>query len=223
MKILDRIVTFARVSPVDTGCGKVYYLASTDLIHYSLPTTASFELADQSGPGELHQHHVSHEAYICIGGEGFIYWGTENKCSIKDSDVINIAPGTLHALNSLAGKSVRVLVVSYPQFTQSDLYPIIDTAKKRKDEKPPFFIAHAPKYGVLITHPHLTISRILIKQPYIASAVQLLFVLHGTGTFKAGDQQTTITTYDSIAMERGNSIIPKENETITAITVQIKE
>jgi mannose-6-phosphate isomerase-like protein (cupin superfamily) len=222
MKILDRIVTFARVSPVDTGCGKIYYLASTDLIHYSLPMTASFELADQTGPGELHQHHTSHETYICIGGEGIFYWGIENKYPIKEGDIFNIAPNTLHALNALPGKSVRVLVVSYPQFTQSDLYPITDTTKKRKDEKPPFFAPNAPKYGVLVTHSHLTISRIIIKQPYIAAAVQLLFVLQGAGTFKTAGQEIGIFKYDSMAMERGDSIIPQSAESIYAITVQIK-
>ncbi len=223
MKILDRVVTFARVSPVDTGCGKVYYLASTDLIHYSLPMTASFELADQTGPGELHQHHTSHEAYICIGGEGILYWGVENKYPIKDGDIFTIAPDTFHALNALSGKSVRVLVVSFPQFTHSDLYPVVDTVKKRKEEKPSFFLANAPKYGVLVTHPHLTISRILIKQPYIATAVQLLFVLQGTGTFKTAGQEISITNYDSIALERGDTIIPKNSESMSAITVQIRE
>lgn len=122
MKITNRVITFNTSSPVDTGCGNVYNLASTDLLPYSLLRTASFELANQSGPGELHVHHQSHEAYICIGGAGFIYWGKENQWPIKDGDVVNIAPGTFHALNANPGASVQVLVVSYPRFTQGDIF-----------------------------------------------------------------------------------------------------
>lgn len=221
MKILDRIILFSHASPVDTGCGKVYNLASTDLIHYSLPITASFELADQSGPGELHQHHTSHELYICIGGEGTVFWGTQNKCAFKEGDMLAIAPGTLHALNAAAGKSIRVLVVSYPRFTQSDLFPMVDTTKKRKEEIPSFFLKNIPKYGTLITYPHITIQRIHIQQPYIAATVQLLFVLNGNGTLKASGQEVAITKYDSMAMERGDSILPKNHTPVDAITVQI--
>ncbi len=223
MKIIDRVIIFSRSSPIDTGCGKVYNLASTDLIHYVLPMTASFALAEQSGPGELHQHHISHETYICIDGEGSFYWGNRAQYPIKTGDVINIPPGTSHALNARAGELVRVLVVSYPQFTQSDLYPMVDPSKKRKEEKPPFLISHAPRYGVLVEHEQVTISRIHIEKPYFASAVQLLFVLQGTGIFKTAHHQTTlsITSYDSMIMERADSIVPQENQFIEAIVVQI--
>lgn len=221
MKIVDRIISFSHASPVDTGCGKVYNLASTDLIYYSLPITASFELADQSGPGELHQHHISHELYICIGGEGSVFWGTQNKCAFKEGDILAIAPGTIHALNAAPGKSISVLVVSYPRFTQSDLYPMIDTVKKRKEEIPSFFLKNIPSYGTLMTYPHITINRIHIQQPYIAATVQLLFVLTGSGILKASGQQAPIIKYDSMAMERGDAILVKNDTPLDAITVQI--
>lgn len=222
MKTIERVITFDHESPVDTGCGKVYYLASTDPIAYTLPITASFELALQSGPGELHQHRISHETYIGIEGEGFISWGTHNKCTIKAGDVINIIPGTLHALNAFPGTLVTVLVVSYPRFSEYDLYPVVDTAQKRKEEKPSFFLSSAPTYGLLIAHDHIEISRILIQQPYFASGVELLFVISGKGTFKTGTQKAAITTYDSMTMEKGDSITPAANEPIYAIAVRIK-
>ncbi len=221
MKIEERVVIFSHESPLATGCGKVYNLASTDLIHYPLVHTASFELAHQAGPGELHEHHLSDETYICIGGKGFIEWGTTYKCVIKEGDVFNIIPRTFHALNAEPDSSVEVLVVSYPRFTPQDLYKIVlDSTIKRRSKRPSFYIP-APKYGILLRHAYATISRLLIEQPYTAAGIELLFVIRGSATCTSHSQPIILNKYDSIALEKGDTVKPHHTHPVAVIRVQL--
>lgn len=226
MKTTDRIIKFTHVNPntADTGCGDIYPLASTDLIHPGAQQTASLALAHQTTAGHLHEHKKTREIYICVDGHGSVDWNKHYTCPITQGDIVDIKPGTLHGLNAAPGTSVQVLVISHPAFDLSDNYKINDGVKKREEKKPPFFISGATHYlGTLITHPHLMIRRLSVEQSYLAQDLQLLFIIRGTGIFKANNIKTSIEKYDSAAMQVGDSIITTGSEPLIVIIAQVKE
>lgn len=86
--------------------------------HDGLPFGIAIADIQESRP---HFHKVTWELYICVQGNLDVYLG-EQCHPIKPGDSIEISPGVVHYARSNTQDPSRLIVVTIPEFSESDYY-----------------------------------------------------------------------------------------------------
>lgn len=171
----------------------------------------------------MHVRYRTREIYICVSGEGILEYGVDSCYPLKSGDIVDIAPGTVHALSAQPGKSVSVLVVSFPLFNHNDYEKVIAPILERKEIKPDFFIAapsQFPNLGIIVVDTDFTLSQFFVKNSWKAAVEQEVFIISGRGTLHTKDSIHLLNAGCAVSIYSGQVIQSNLHKLLSVVSLQ---